>query len=305
MWACATLRVKAPKLFEGLDRHNDRLLREGSPRTVANSVWACAALRVKAPKLFKGLDHHSDRLLREGTPQHIANSVWACATLGVKAPNLVKGLIKHGDRLLHEGSPQNVANSVWACATVNHWPENLASKCVSSLIESGTALDCIMRCWSLLVLFVSNAEDKIGTFQHLNVAWSQISYLLSTTDGRLDLADDDIQQVLTIDAVGMRYGIPLGPVSALLPNGSLRSDADIISSNLQRKISRVLTHLGFEHELKVSPFPSRPGFMVIDIASNKYRVSADVDGLLHFLYSPNFALLKEYNGRSMFKRRIH
>ena len=30
----------------------------------------------------------------------------------------------------------------------------------------------------------------------------------------------------------------------------------------------------------------------------------EVDGPFHFLCSPNFVLLKEYNGRSMFKRRI-
>ena len=90
MWACATLGVKAPKLFKALDQQSDRLLRDFIPQDVANLVWACATLGVKAPKLFEALDQQSDQLLRDGTLQNITNSVWPCATLGMKAPSYSK-----------------------------------------------------------------------------------------------------------------------------------------------------------------------------------------------------------------------
>ena len=175
------------------------------------------------------------------------------------------------------------------------------------MIESETDTGfIIVCCWSLLVLLVTNSEDKVRMFLHLKAAWGQIADYLSTAGGRLDLTEDAIQQLLTMEAVGKLYGIPLEPMSALSSIGSLkeRSDANIISSNLHRKISSAFVHLGIKHESEVSPFPCIPGTMAIDIASHKYRVAVEVDGPSHFLYSPNFVLLKEYNGPSVFKHRI-
>ena len=54
------------------------LLLNGKQQDIANSVWAFATLGVKAPKLFEGLDHESDRLVRDGTPQAISNSLCLC-----------------------------------------------------------------------------------------------------------------------------------------------------------------------------------------------------------------------------------
>ena len=114
-------------------------------------------------------------------------------------------------------------------------------------------------------------------FQHQNVDWGQIADHLSTAGGRLDLLEDAIRQLLTIEAVGKLYCIPLEPVSALLSIGSLEawSEANITLSNLHRRIWSAHVHLGFQHELEVSPFPSIPGIMVIDIASHKYRVTVE------------------------------
>ena len=138
--------------------------------------------------------------------------------------------------------------------------------------------------------------------QHLQVAWCQIADHLYSAGGRLDLTEDAVQQLLTIEAVGKLYDIPLERAS--IRSLKERSDVNITSSHLHRKISSAFVHLGFEHELEVSPFPSIPGTMAIDIASHKHRVAVEVDGPSHFLYSPNFVLLKEYNGPSVFKHRI-
>ena len=44
--------------------------------------------------------------------------------------------------------------------------------------------------------------------------------------------------------------------------------------------------------------------MAIDIESQDRQIAIEVDGPSHFLCNPNFTLLSEYNGRSLFKRRV-
>ena len=44
--------------------------------------------------------------------------------------------------------------------------------------------------------------------------------------------------------------------------------------------------------------------MAIDIASQERPVAIEVDGPSHFLCNPNFAPMSEYNGPSLFKRRV-
>ena len=125
-------------------------------RIFSNSVWACATLGVRAPKLFEALDQLSDRLLPDGAPQAISNSVWACATLRVKAPRLFEALDQESDRLVRDGTPQNIANSVWSYTVVNPSSEHLANELVSLMTESETARNfTIVCCWSLLVLLVT------------------------------------------------------------------------------------------------------------------------------------------------------
>ena len=306
VWACATLGVKAPKLFNGLDQCSDRLLREGKPQNIANSVWACSTLGVKAPKLFDGLDQHSDRLLREGNPQAIANSVWACATLGVKAPKLFNGLEQYSDRMLREGTPQAIANSVWACAVLNYGPSHgFVRNMATSVAKSDDTCSLIMCCWSLFVLAI--VADDAESSRELLVVWSRVTSLLSIPEKLQDLTALDIEQILMVEAVGKLYGVPLEPLMESVASEictKVGTDGANRSSKLHKKISRSLSKLGYDHELELPPFPSLPGIMAIDIASQERQVAIEVDGPSHFLCSPKFTLLNEYNGPSLFKRGV-
>eukprot|EP00978_Attheya_sp_CCMP212_P030938 scaffold115417_cov33-Attheya_sp.AAC.3 len=50
-----------------------KLVKEGKPQVIANTVWACAKLVIKWPNL-------------EGNPQEIAITGLACAKLGFDSP---------------------------------------------------------------------------------------------------------------------------------------------------------------------------------------------------------------------------
>jgi len=99
-----------------VEKHAERLAREGTPQAIANTAWACAKLGVESPKLFLQVEKHAERLVREGNPQEIANTVWACATLGVDAPILITFMEANMEKLLKNGIAQGFCNICYALA---------------------------------------------------------------------------------------------------------------------------------------------------------------------------------------------
>ena len=310
--ALAKMRVPKPErhlileFFAQLDKVSDRLFQEQDCQNIALSAYASAKSNAPTPNLFANLNHHAEWLLREGNPQSIANSVWACGTLRVKAPKLFKGLDHHGDRLLHDGTLQAITNSVWACAVVNHGPSpGFIEKCVSSfMLKSEDTRSLITCCWSLLVLAI--VADHVEANAELPIVWSRVIFLLSIPGRLRDLTEEGIWQILVVEAVGKVCGIPLEPLMPSFATECVRvyQDDEGKPSGLHKNISHALSTLGYGHEMEVSPFPNLPGTMAIDIALQERRIAVEVDGPSHFLCSPHFTLLHEYNGPSLFKRRV-
>ena len=59
-----------------------RIVREGKPQEIANTIWAMAKLQNDAPVLAKAIDGKEvvERIVREGKPQDISNTIWAGAS---------------------------------------------------------------------------------------------------------------------------------------------------------------------------------------------------------------------------------
>merc|ERR1739845_194245 len=60
----------------------------GSSQDIANTVWAFATLKVPAPKLFDAVAHDALERLGACNSQNLANTDWAFATLNRPAPKL-------------------------------------------------------------------------------------------------------------------------------------------------------------------------------------------------------------------------
>jgi hypothetical protein len=155
IWACGTLGIEAPNLFQLLDKRAPWLMEHGNPQDIANCTWACGTLGIDAPNLFQLLDDRAEWLMENGTAQSVANCVWACGTLGIKAPNLFQLLDNRAQWLMENGSPQEVANCIWACGTLGIDAPNLfrlLDDRAEWLMENGTAQsvsNCVWVCGAL------------------------------------------------------------------------------------------------------------------------------------------------------------
>lgn len=117
-----------------------RIVGEGRPQNVSNVAWACATLRVAAPRFWRHLDRRADMLWNDSdncnaengngnSMQAVANVIWAAATLRQQVqqpqhvvdttPRLRRSLETNAARFARQGSSQNIANVAWACAVLD------------------------------------------------------------------------------------------------------------------------------------------------------------------------------------------
>jgi hypothetical protein len=66
----------------------------GNPQSVVNTAWACATLRINSPEMFEAIEKRAEWLVENGNPQDVANTVWACAKLNVKSPKIFEAIEK-------------------------------------------------------------------------------------------------------------------------------------------------------------------------------------------------------------------
>ena len=222
VWACGTLGLESPNLFQLLDQRSEWLFENGTPQAVANCVWACGSLRCESPNLFRLLDQRIEWLFENGNPQDIANCVWACGTLGVELPNLFQLLDQRSKWLFEHGNAQEVANCVWACGTLGITSPNLfrlLDQRSEWLFENGTpqnVANCVWACGTLgieshhlIQSLDDNAEWLVqnGNSQEisncalaLSLLGAQAPTLLSALEARLDkyLLDSSTQDVCNL-----------------------------------------------------------------------------------------------------------
>jgi hypothetical protein len=78
----------------------------GNPQSVVNTAWACATLRINSPEMFEAIEKRAEWLVENGNPQDVANTVWACAKLNVKSPKIFEAIEKRAEWLVEKGNPQ-------------------------------------------------------------------------------------------------------------------------------------------------------------------------------------------------------
>ena len=82
MWAFATARVEAGRLFGLVAEVAEGRLGEFNPQNLANTVWAFATARVEAGRLFGLVAEAAEGRLGEFNPQDLANTAWAFVVAG-------------------------------------------------------------------------------------------------------------------------------------------------------------------------------------------------------------------------------
>ena len=165
-YALAKLREKeAARWFEEVERESvvQKLVQEGNPQEISNTVWAMATMGVKARNLASAVDSKDvvQKLVQDGNPQEISNTIWAMATMGAEARNLASVIDRKdiAQKLVQEGKPQNITNTIWAMATMGAEARNLASvvdrkDVVQKIVQEGKPQGISNTIWAMSTMKV-------------------------------------------------------------------------------------------------------------------------------------------------------
>ncbi|GMH50254.1 hypothetical protein TrRE_jg12323 [Triparma retinervis] len=297
----ATLQHDAPVLVKAIDRKEvvERLVREGKPQEIANTIWAMATLQHDAPMLAKAIDRKEvvEILVREGKPQNIANTIWAMATLQHDAPIMAKAIDRKEvvERLVREGKPQEIANTIWAMATLQHDAPMLAKaidskEVVERIVREETLQNIANTIWSFGVLgLVRENEDSV------RLLWDD-----SMRRQLGNFGDEALRQFELTRLYAKSEGVELMTRSARrVTIGS--------PSRFENDTARELEKFGFGgFEREVSPFEGDEGgeLLKIDIAWVDKKVALELDGPSHFLKSAKTGKEGRRNGPTEAKKRL-
>jgi hypothetical protein len=264
-WAFATLGVHAPSLFAAVDKNGRWLVETGTQQAVANTCWAFATLGVQAPSLFAAVDKNGWWLVETGTQQAVANTCWAFASLGVQAPSFFAAVDKNGRWLVENAKPQHVANTCWAAVVLGLLGRN------NNLVR---------ECWNAAMAIPLNSLSSAALLQLHEI------YLCIQIEG-----GEELKSSLLSMPLDLREAIDKADAESL--NGFSPSQSAVVST--------ILTRIGFNHEVEVSPFSNNgcnAQFMDIDIFLRDRMIVIQFNGPFHY----NSDGLP--NGKTMLKKRL-
>lgn len=305
IWAYARQGVSFPKHWEKLDV--DWLLKNGTPHDWACCLWGKATddpidATSNTRKLFIALDENVEKVLEGGTEQTISMCAWSCGTMQVYPAKFFDAVLAEStvkDLFSNRFSTQAISNILWACGKLNvqcpHVVEQLRANRASFLV-SARPQEVSNSLWALAVL--GNRPEEL-----LQDLWN----ILLDCDATSLNSTESASQVLYFDAVARIEQLPIKPLdeqrrsslAALLPEESMTT-----SSSQCRKISQLLTEMGWEHRQEVPPLEDHSNLFSIDLASaDTGRLAVEYHGPRHYVRTP---LLEEttVNGPTAAKERL-
>ncbi|GMH56668.1 hypothetical protein TrRE_jg8475, partial [Triparma retinervis] len=218
-----------------------KIVREGNPQNIANTIWAMATLKCDAPVLAKAIDRKEvvEMLVREGNSQEIANTIWAMATLQHDAPVLAKAIDRKEvvERLAREGTLQNIANTMWSFGVLGLVRENEES---------------------VRLLWDDSMRRPLGNFGDEILQQLELTRLFAKSEGVELVADGAMREEMTRSARRVTIGSPSG---------------------FENHIAKELEKFGFGgFEREVSPFGGDEGgeLLKIDIAWVDKKVALEL-----------------------------
>ena len=119
----ATMGAEARSLVSAIDRKDvvQKLVREGTPQEIANTIWAMVTMGAEARNLASAVDRKDvvQKIVQEGSPQNISNTIWAMASMKVECPRLVNGIEGDAERIMKDGDTQHISNIAYALADLD------------------------------------------------------------------------------------------------------------------------------------------------------------------------------------------
>eukprot|EP00820_Chromera_velia_P011269 Cvel_22452.t2-p1 / transcript=Cvel_22452.t2 / gene=Cvel_22452 / organism=Chromera_velia_CCMP2878 / gene_product=hypothetical protein / transcript_product=hypothetical protein / location=Cvel_scaffold2207:13491-15314(-) / protein_length=608 / sequence_SO=supercontig / SO=protein_coding / is_pseudo=false len=161
VWACATMRLPAPPLFDAVVSQRDRLAREGGSQDHSLTLWAFATAGVRAVSLFQSIDAHCDRTVREGIGQHIANSVWSFAVLRINCPGFARRLEETAESFVKRAAPNDLAITAWAMAVLGERTPRLLAAVLGEgrrIVSTGAPKNIATTTWAFSEALVDAGE---------------------------------------------------------------------------------------------------------------------------------------------------
>lgn len=301
-WGYARLGVHSTCLFAEIDKRAEWFVAEGKPQEVANLAWACGTLEVQSPNLFFQIEKNARWLVTLGLPQGIANTAWACARLGIQSPSLFFEIENHAKQFVSEAKAQEITNTAWACATLGVQLPVLFSQLearVEDIVRYSKAQGLANICYALAVL------DLMVEYQ------KSLAYFWESLVSKCpqEIAKMELCQLVQVEVFASKVGISLKD-----PPPELRTRMDIVKhstnpadlqSSYQKKVSSLLSSIGFSHDNEVSSLceTGSGGILPIDIACRERKVAIECDGPSHFLIaSGSGRVTRVENGPTRAKR---
>jgi len=218
--------------------------------------------------------------VEEGLPQGIANTAWACGRLGVLSYSLFYEIEKHAEWYVSEANVQEITNTVWACATLGLQSPGLFSgveRRAEDIVRDSKAQGLANMCYAFAVLDLMMQYQT--TLAHF---WESLISMRSQ-----EIATKELSQLVQVQFFASSAGICLkdpSPVLRTRMDQVVRSTAQV-ESQFHRRVSAILSTIGFNHEIEVSPLNATEtgGMLAIDIACRKQKVAIECDGPSHFL----------------------
>lgn len=278
IWALATLdhqakdpptswpnSAQACTLARAIDSEEvvTRIVREGKPQEISNTLRAMATLGHKAPTLAGAInsDYVVDMYAKEGTMQAFSYSIWAMSKLKYDCPRLVEALVVRGGEIIGTGTNQEISNTAFALADLGYFNKEVFEQIGmnADIVAKGNTKDVANTLWafgisgimakleeSVSMLWDEAMERPVEEFEYED--WKQlgVARLFAMTEGiYLEIVDDngrwDMMEMTAMDA-----------------------DEDV--NNLEREIAHDLTRFGFSgFETEASPFDDGEGGSLMEI----------------------------------------
>lgn len=97
--------LEARNLVSAIDRRDSiwKLVQEGKPQEISNTLWAMAAMKVECPGLVDGIKVDAIRIMKNGDRLAISNTVYALVDLGYFEKGVFDALAGQVERVAREG----------------------------------------------------------------------------------------------------------------------------------------------------------------------------------------------------------
>ena len=303
LWAATKLGASTPNLLRAVDGCSDWFVESSPLQSIASVALAFAGQKKheggekQGREFFAAVEKSAARIAASGNPFAVGNVASALATLEYDAPLFASALSSNASSLLSQcgerEAPVFVSMALRMYAVTNRDAEGFLDLLRGDLLRTGATAEMFERTadgrtlgltlWSLAILGVKENEELVRELWRVTLEKSERDRGFLEADEALNM----LRQVEVFAAAErVELGGPMGEDLKKRMNASISRLPPNATSGASRRVSALLTDMGFEHEEEavVLTGAGEAGmFLAVDMANFRKKIAVEFDGPSHFL----------------------